>query len=105
MIRDLICLTIDTDPDGMTAKVMDRNSLSWCGLENIRFVVDELKSLSLETGPAPVTWFIRADRQIHLGLGHTLALVERYRPMWEEALSAGDAFGWHPHLYREVADN
>lgn len=105
MIRDLICLTIDTDPDGMTAQIMDRNSQSWRGLENIRFVVDELKSISLQTGSIPVTWFIRADAEIRHALGDTLALAEKFSTVWEEASRAGDAFGWHPHLYREIGND
>lgn len=55
MTRHLLCLTIDTDPDGLSGKVVDRQTLAWRGLEQISRLLDSLEVLRLRWGPAPFT--------------------------------------------------
>jgi hypothetical protein len=101
MTRHLICLTIDTDPDGMTAQVMNRQMLAWQSLEKIRPLLDELEALRGKLGRIPITWFIRADGQLEDVFGSPLYVLDRFEPLWSEVQSAGHEIGWHPHLYRQ----
>lgn len=42
MIKHLLCLTVDTDPDGLSGKVTNRQTLRFDGLEQLRTLPDEL---------------------------------------------------------------
>jgi hypothetical protein len=103
--RHLLCLTIDTDPDGLAGKVVDRQTLSWRGLEQIDGLLDSLAPLHARWGPVPVTWFVRADGQLRDILGSSLYLLERFEPLWGKVCAAGHELGWHPHLYRQSRRN
>jgi hypothetical protein len=96
MIRHLTCLTIDTDPDGMTAKIMDRDSLSLAGAREhgMHLRGDPIDVIAM--GAIPLTWFIRVEGEIRTVMGNALARMDGYYPIWEQARRAGDAFGWHP---------
>lgn len=104
MARRLVCFTVDTDPDGMTAQVMNRRVLRWRGMEAIEKLLNELETLRSAWGAVPVTWFIRADRQIQDSYGSVMALYERFAWLWDEVRAAGHELGWHPHLYRRACD-
>ncbi len=102
MSHNLICLTIDTDPDGLSGENIDRHSLEWSGLEQSFAVSAELASgICKEVGGVPVTWFVRADGQLRTRLGHCAYLLERYARQWQQESDAGNELGWHPHLYRQ----
>jgi hypothetical protein len=100
MARHLVCFTIDTDPDGVTAQTMNRRTLVWRGLETIQPLLDRVEGLRAEWGALPITWFIRADAQIREAFGSALHLLEAFEPLWAETRAAGHELGWHPHLYR-----
>lgn len=99
--RHLICLTIDTDPDGLAGPVINRETLQWRGLDRI----DALRAALDKSGfrhRIPITWFVRADGQLRDILGTPLYLLERFENLWRASLQAGDEIGWHPHLYRQA---
>jgi len=98
----LLCLTIDTDPDGLNALHPDRGNLEFRGLAAMPEFRAELDARRAQFGgePVPVTWFIRADGQLRRAFGDALYLVRRYEKLWQEVLVARDELAWHPHLYR-----
>lgn len=97
MALHYVCLTIDTDPDGLSGPLADRHTLVWRGLEvAIAELVPRLRSAGIA-----VTWFVRADGQLRDRMGTALYLLERYAPFWDAARARGDEIGWHPHLYRQ----
>jgi hypothetical protein len=95
MRRDLICLTIDTDPDNLSGKTINRRSLEWDGL------LYGMREFHAALPEIPLTWYVRADGQLEDAYGSVLYLFEQYRDFWEQALARGDELGWHPHLYRQ----
>ena len=99
MRRHLVCLTLDTDPDGLSGASTDRRTLKWEGLEHARGLPDALAD---RVGRVPVTWFIRADGQLRNILGSTTYLLEEFSSLWEAARARGDELAWHPHLYRQL---
>lgn len=98
MAEQLICLTIDTDPDGLNAPTPDRRSLVWDGL---LFAFEHLPALLPDV---PITWFARADGQLEAAEGSALWLFETQRAAWDALVARGDALGWHPHLYDSPLD-
>lgn len=48
----------------------------------------------------PFTFFVRCDNQICDLYGSPLAIYEQHQKLWDDMRSAGNEFGWHPHLYR-----
>ena len=40
MKKHLLSLTVDTDPDGLSGKVTNRNALKWQGLERLQSLPD-----------------------------------------------------------------
>lgn len=91
--QHLICLTIDTDPDGLSTQNPDRKSLAWDGLH---FAIEEFHAALTDI---PLTWYVRADGQIEQAYGSVTYLFEQHRDFWDAALGRGDELGWHPHLY------
>jgi len=100
--RHLLCLTIDTDPDGLAGKTLNRQALSWKGLEDIHPMLESIDRLSPNSGPIPITWFIRADGQLRDVLGSTFFLLHRFQTLWAEVTAAGHELAWHPHLYHQA---
>lgn len=101
MKNHLLCLTVDTDPDGLSGMVTNRAALRWDGLDHLQRLPDDLAATP-ESGPIPVTWFIRADGQLESILGTPFYLLERYASFWSKLRGYGHELGWHPHLYRQL---
>jgi len=97
--KHLLCLTVDTDPDGLSGKVTNRQTLRWKGLERLQRLPYHLGELS-QPSPVPVTWFVRADGQLESILGRADYLLETHAKFWQEVTQAGHELAWHPHLYK-----
>jgi hypothetical protein len=97
MQRNLICLTIDTDPDNLSGKTVNRRSLEWDGL------LYGMREFHVALPAIPLTWYVRADGQLEDAYGSALYLFEQYADFWRQALHRGDELGWHPHLYRQLS--
>ncbi len=100
MSRHLLCLTIDTDPDGLSGKVINRQTLRWEGLKHLQRLPEDL-ARDARLGRVPITWFVRADGQLESILGSAAYLLETFDEFWTKLRAAGDELGWHPHLYRQ----
>jgi len=98
--RHLLCLTVDTDPDGLSGKITNRQTLSWDGLESLQRLPDQLGDFA-KLGRVPITWFVRADGQLESILGSPAYLLETYQDFWTKVRADGNELGWHPHLYRQ----
>lgn len=101
MTEHLLCLTVDTDPDGLSGKVIDRQTLQWNGLEHLQASSDDFAATP-GLGPVPLTWFVRADGQLQNALGTPAYLLENYANFWSKTRTYGHEIGWHPHLYRQA---
>lgn len=93
-----ICLTIDTDPDGLNTHTPDRANLLWDGLH---FAMERFHQALPEL---PLTWYVRADGQLESAYGSVRYLLDSYGDFWTEAIKRGDELGWHPHLYTVPQD-
>lgn len=104
MNKHLLCLTVDTDPDGLSGKATNRKTLEFKGLEALQSFPDELERYpGMPT--IPMTWFIRADGQLKSILGSTAYLLEKYGNFWATVRQGGNELAWHPHLYRQPTAN
>jgi hypothetical protein len=104
MSQHLVCLTIDTDPDGLSANTgVNRNTLIFRGLEEIQALPEKLEAATGSN--IPFTWFVRMDGQLEHAFGSALYLFEKYASFWQQARLKGHEFGWHPHLYHVSDDN
>lgn len=102
MKHHLFCLTIDTDPDGLSGLSVNRRTLSWEGLILAQNFPGELEKSSAQFASLiPITWFIRIDGQLRDILGTSLYLLEKYENFWRKVENLGHELGWHPHLYRQ----
>jgi hypothetical protein len=102
MKHHLLCLTIDTDPDGLSGKITNRRSLTWEGLTQVEQLPYDLADSFHSVGTqVPITWFVRLDRQLREVFGTSLYLIENFGEFWERVGSWGHEIGWHPHLYRQ----
>lgn len=100
-MRHLLCLTVDTDPDGLSGQRTNRQALQWDGLERLQQLPDRLAE-SRRLRSVPVTWFVRADGQLESILGSSAYLLEKHSGFWNALQKAGHEIGWHPHLYRQA---
>lgn len=101
MNKHLLCLTVDTDPDGLSGSVTDRQTFEWKGLDALQTLPADMQALP-ELGSIPMTWFIRADGQLESILGNASYLLEKFDRFWATARRAGHELAWHPHLYRQA---
>lgn len=99
-MKHLLCLTVDTDPDGLSGRVTNRQTLSFEGLKTLLNRSGEISHQGL--CKVPLTWFIRADGQLESILGSVEYLLEKCDSAWTELRKAGHELGWHPHLYRQA---
>lgn len=103
--RHIICVTVDTDPDGLNRPDPDRASFSWESLSKIEAFTEALNRFSREQRRAvPVTWFIRVDRQLQELSGSEFFLLHEFRVFWDIRCRQGDELAWHPHLYERQPD-
>jgi hypothetical protein len=93
-------LTVDTDPDGLSGKVINRQTLQWNGLEYLQSLSNDFAAAP-ELGPVPLTWFVRADGQLESVLGTPAYLLDKYANFWSNVRALGHEIAWHPHLYRQ----
>jgi hypothetical protein len=96
--QHLICLTIDTDPDGLNTHDPDRHTLAWAGLH---FAMQRFHAVLPDV---PLTWYVRADGQLERAYGSASYLLDTYAAFWRQAVERGDELGWHPHLYTMAAE-
>lgn len=101
MKKHLLCLTLDTDPDGLSGKVVNRRALQFDALARALHLPDELGNEAGKLGQVPITWFVRADGQLESVLGTARYLLEKYDACWKALRKSGHELGWHPHLYRQ----
>ena len=102
MKQHLFCLTIDTDPDGLSGRLTNRRALSWEGLTQAQHLPHDLRDLGPSLGSqVPMTWFVRADGQLRDVLGTSLYLLEKFENFWNQVRDWKHEIGWHPHLYRQ----
>jgi len=98
MIQHTICLSIDTDPDGLNTHTPDRRSLVWDGLHYaMTHFHDALPQI-------PLTWYVRADGQLEHVYGSLRYLFDAHAGFWQQAIERGHELGWHPHLYHKLED-
>ena len=101
-------LACDTDPDInppfriCKSDGADHPSI-WRGItRGIEGFRQRLKSTSFLSKHAalPVTWLLRADRQIYEIYGTPSYCFQHFEKIWEQEIHVGSEIGWHPHLYR-----
>jgi hypothetical protein len=90
----------DVEPDLHTFEPADPSP--WRGFEDLVEVIPRLRTrLEQATGRPPCfNWSVRADPQIAMCYGTPAYVFRRYGSFFEDALSAGDAIGIHPHAWR-----
>lgn len=96
----------DTDPDiNPCCREFDKenNGQIWQG---ITVGIDVLRQRLKDTDflsrykQLPVTWLLRADRQIYELYGNAAFCFQHFEQIWKKELNHGSEIGWHPHLYR-----
>ncbi len=102
MSHHIICVTIDTDPDGLSGRTINRSAMEWRGLEESFDLSQELvEHESALCGRVALTWFVRADAQLRERFGSSSFLLETYDDAWKNESKRGNELAWHPHLYRQ----
>jgi len=104
----LIALTVDTDGDQyfgdhLSCRSLDDKTIQgWTGLEIGKdIIVEGIEGITDSYGKrAPLTWFIRCDRQVREQYRDYLYLLNEYRDWWELRVKAGDDVQWHAHVCR-----
>ncbi len=94
-----ICITIDIDPDGLSAHYINRNTLSFDAFNTIKSSIFDLVENNTNI---PITWFVRIDDQIKKNKGNYLYLIENYSEFWENSIKQNHEIAWHPHLYKMI---
>lgn len=88
-------ITCDLDPDQASLPTANRTELTWDGLATLPESADICAEFA-----APVTAFVRADRQVEAFWGSPLGIIEEHGPLFAGLARQEWEFGWHPHLYR-----
>jgi hypothetical protein len=100
MTTHLLTLTIDTDPDGLSAPSTDRQTLRWESLASLRDLPEVLdNALSPVCDSVPITWMVRADKQVREVMGSACYLLDAFDDLWQRVQGLEHEIGWHPHLY------
>lgn len=97
-------LCCDTDPDTHIREricvLEDQRELYWQGISRgvgyFRNLITKSPALSDDL---PITWLLRADRQIIEAFGEPAYCYKRFSNIWDKELKNGSEIGWHPHLY------
>jgi hypothetical protein len=98
----ILCVDVEPDP-----RLVNRDAPEpWIGYERTqRYLRDlRLRIEAVTSAPAHYSWFLRIDAQIAESYGSATWIVDRYATHLEEAQSAGDELGVHPHAYRWLED-
>jgi len=69
------------------------------GIDNLRLRLEKTSFLK-KYKQLPVTWLLRADRQIYELYGNASFCFQRYENIWKNENKRSSEIGWHPHLYR-----
>ena len=101
-----ICITFDTDADPNIKSVYNKNSISFksldLGLEKIYEKFQEIEKKIEQK--IPITWFVRADNQIHHEYGSYDYLFKKYSFFWEKVIKENHEIQWHAHIYEFLND-
>ena len=96
-----ICITVDIDPDGLSGKSINRNTLSFDAFHKIKDTfTDKIRDKTKTDIRA--TWFVRIDEQIRINKESRLYLIESNFPFWEKTMQQNHEIAWHPHLYKII---
>lgn len=102
-----LCVACDTDPDRnppyRTLPCPAAKDDLWQGvLVGIPTLRQRLAKSRLASryGQLPITWLLRADRQMSELYGDPGFCFARFEKLWRFELRNGSEIGWHPHLYR-----
>lgn len=107
-----LCVACDTDPDQnplyRTLPCPDATDDMWqgvlVGIPSLRSGLAKSR-FAFRYGQLPITWLLRADRQIYELYGDPGFCFARFGKLWEFELRNGSEIGWHPHLYRWDGDS
>jgi hypothetical protein len=106
MKQAILCVVSDTDPDTnlpFLQKPRDANPDSlWQGvIQGIPALRSALQKthLNTENGHFPITWLLRADRQICEVYQDASFCFRQFEGIWKREVDLGSEIGWHPHLY------
>lgn len=97
-----VVVCIDVEPD---ARKVGSDAPDWLGVDATAAIVDRWRErLGGATGhDARFSWFWRADPQIAETYGDPAWGLRRYREIFEDTESRGDAHGVHAHTWRRLA--
>lgn len=103
--RLYLCVSCDTDPDvnpSFSSPPPGDLSDIWqgvaAGIPALRERLQE-SPFTAAHGHLPITWLLRADRQILELYRDPSFCFKRFEPLWNTELKLGGEIGWHPHLY------
>ncbi|MCI0627043.1 MAG: hypothetical protein L0387_36250 [Acidobacteria bacterium] len=100
------CVSSDADPDfnpPYSVVPSQQHESIWRGIfEGIPILRRRLKETDfvLKHGPLPISWLLRADRQIHQLYGDASFCFKQFDDLWKSEQGQGSEIGWHPHLHR-----
>jgi hypothetical protein len=105
-----LALTVDVDPDNFDVSIFGADKrLSWRGVdEKVPELLEVLNPITDSLGNPPrITWFVRADSELHRTYGSYTYLFEKYNSLWKEREARGEEIAWHPHIetVRELDDS
>ncbi len=104
--RIYLCISCDSDPDAnpkTPSPPAGSWNANWRGISTgIPALRDRLRESPFTDtyGQLPITWLLRADRQIRTVYGDPAFCFKRFEPIWDAEMKLGGEVGWHPHLYR-----
>src|ERR1700675_3712828 len=92
-------LRIDVEPDDFHSSP---GLQPWNGFTTMGALMTQLRPRLEDRSGAEVhpTWFLRFDPEIERAFGQADFAVDRYRPLIDDLLAHGDAFGIHVHYHR-----
>ncbi|HEX8525146.1 MAG TPA: hypothetical protein VF669_23045 [Tepidisphaeraceae bacterium] len=97
----------DTDPDALPPYRTLPSGTDplhlWTGLtQRVPALREALSRTGFQRqyGPLPITWLLRADRQIAEVYGDAGFSYRAFEKLWTHERTLGSEIGWHPHLYR-----